>query len=217
VAPHPQADLAGCLAAVAGGAVAVLPGGSPSRLHDGLRVRSHQNGALGQQRLVVPGRTGRRPIMIGARRSRAQQQYDRTARRQVGQLTIHLVAGRLHLGPALQQDRPGAHRATTGCMGPSWTGGRPPATQEDPMSHDHPHDHPADQRTGRARWAWAALTHAVRPHSHDHADSVDDALVTSAAGIRATKVSLAILVDRRAAGGGLPAQRVGRPAGRHHP
>ncbi len=37
------------------------------------------------------------------------------------------------------------------------------------------------------------MTHAVRPHSHDHADSVDDALVTSAAGIRATKLSLVLL------------------------
>jgi cation diffusion facilitator family transporter len=59
------------------------------------------------------------------------------------------------------------------------------------MSHDHPHV-PAEQ-AGPARRAWAALTHAVRPHSHDHADSIDDALVTSAAGIRATKVSLVIL------------------------
>lgn len=65
------------------------------------------------------------------------------------------------------------------------------------MSHDHaPHDHaPHDhalRRGGLAR-AWASLTHAFRPHSHDHVDSVDDALTTSAAGIRATKISLVIL------------------------
>jgi cation diffusion facilitator family transporter len=61
-----------------------------------------------------------------------------------------------------------------------------------PHEHaDHPHAH-AEPR-GRPARTWAALTHAVRPHSHDHADSVDDALVTSAAGIRATKISLVLL------------------------
>jgi cyanophycinase-like exopeptidase len=38
VAAHPQQDLARCLTVVAGAAVVVLPGGSPSRLHDGLRL-----------------------------------------------------------------------------------------------------------------------------------------------------------------------------------
>ncbi len=64
------------------------------------------------------------------------------------------------------------------------------------MSHDHPHEHhhaPTEQHVSPARRAWAALIHAGRPHSHDHADSIDDALVTSAAGIRATKVSLVVL------------------------
>lgn len=60
--------------------------------------------------------------------------------------------------------------------------------REDAVS---PHAHaPAPGPLARA---WAGLTHAVRPHSHDHADSVDDALVTSAAGIRATKISLVVL------------------------
>lgn len=36
VAPHPQDDLDGCLHALADAGVVVLPGGSPSRLHDGL-------------------------------------------------------------------------------------------------------------------------------------------------------------------------------------
>jgi len=35
-APHPQDDLDGCVEAVSQAAVVVLPGGSPSRLHDGL-------------------------------------------------------------------------------------------------------------------------------------------------------------------------------------
>lgn len=68
---------------------------------------------------------------------------------------------------------------------------------------DHGHEHagtgPADDHghahatRGPLARAWAGLVHAVRPHSHDHADSVDDALVTSAAGIRATKISLLLL------------------------
>ncbi|WP_336921251.1 cation diffusion facilitator family transporter [Aquipuribacter sp. SD81] len=57
--------------------------------------------------------------------------------------------------------------------------------------HGHGHGHEPD-RTGVAR-VLGHLTHAWRPHSHDHADSVDDALATSAAGIRATKVSLVLL------------------------
>jgi hypothetical protein len=46
VAPHPAVDLAGCLAAVAGAALVVLPGGSPSRLHDGLRADGARLGGL---------------------------------------------------------------------------------------------------------------------------------------------------------------------------
>jgi len=38
VAPHPQADLEGCLVAVADAGAVVLPGGSPSRLHEALTV-----------------------------------------------------------------------------------------------------------------------------------------------------------------------------------
>ena len=55
VAPHPQDDLDGCVAAVASASVVVMPGGSPSRLLDGLRtdagrlagalVAAHRRGA----------------------------------------------------------------------------------------------------------------------------------------------------------------------------
>jgi cation diffusion facilitator family transporter len=38
-----------------------------------------------------------------------------------------------------------------------------------------------------------AITEVFAPHSHDAADSIDDALESSAAGIRAVKVSLAVL------------------------
>lgn len=58
--------------------------------------------------------------------------------------------------------------------------------------HAHAHDDHQHPRGPLAR-AWSAVTHAFRPHSHDHADSVDTALVTSAAGIRATKISLVLL------------------------
>lgn len=50
--------------------------------------------------------------------------------------------------------------------------------------HDHDHDHDGG---GRLR-AWVA--HLVRPHSHDHADSIDSALTASQEGMRALKISL---------------------------
>ena len=64
-----------------------------------------------------------------------------------------------------------------------------------PHTHDHLHDHSRTRgpEAGPTSRLWQGLVHAVRPHSHDHADSVDNALVTSAAGIRATKVSLVVL------------------------
>jgi len=61
------------------------------------------------------------------------------------------------------------------------------------MTHEHSGDDHQHREVGVPRRLWASLTHAFRPHSHDHADSVDDALVTSAAGIRATKISLVLL------------------------
>jgi cation diffusion facilitator family transporter len=47
------------------------------------------------------------------------------------------------------------------------------------------HDHPRGLR--------GAIREVFAPHSHDVADSIDDALESSAAGIRAVKVSLAVL------------------------
>jgi cation diffusion facilitator family transporter len=52
--------------------------------------------------------------------------------------------------------------------------------------HDHEHDHP-----GGVRGFVASL---FLPHSHDAADSVDSALESSAAGIRAVKISLVALL-----------------------
>jgi cation diffusion facilitator family transporter len=51
--------------------------------------------------------------------------------------------------------------------------------------HAHDHDHPRGLR--------GAINEIFAPHSHDAADSVDDALESSAAGIRAVKISLVVL------------------------
>lgn len=61
--------------------------------------------------------------------------------------------------------------------------------------HDHPHDHdhPHEHGHGHGHGPLAALREVFRPHSHDSADSIDDALQSSAAGIRAVKVSLLAL------------------------
>jgi cation diffusion facilitator family transporter len=66
-----------------------------------------------------------------------------------------------------------------------------PAHDEHEHAHDigrgHGHGHP--QERGR----WAGLRERVRPHSHDAADSVDDALAASGEGIRAVRISLVVL------------------------
>jgi cation diffusion facilitator family transporter len=54
-------------------------------------------------------------------------------------------------------------------------------------SHDHDHG-PA----GQSRWR-ERVAHLLRPHSHDAADSIDDALESSDQGIRAVKISLVAL------------------------
>ena len=51
--------------------------------------------------------------------------------------------------------------------------------------HAHGHDHPHGLR--------GAIHEIFAPHSHDAADSIDDALESSAAGIRAVKISLVVL------------------------
>jgi cation diffusion facilitator family transporter len=51
--------------------------------------------------------------------------------------------------------------------------------------HDRDHDHPKGLR--------GAIKEIFAPHSHDVADSVDNALESSAAGIRAVKISLLVL------------------------
>lgn len=66
------------------------------------------------------------------------------------------------------------------------------------MSHAHEHGHEHDQHHEHEHeHEHGGLLGAVReifaPHSHDHADSVDDALESSQQGIRAVKISLVAL------------------------
>jgi cation diffusion facilitator family transporter len=63
----------------------------------------------------------------------------------------------------------------------------------DPGRHhgdEHEHGHEHEHGGGLKGW----LLSIVRPHSHDAADSVDAALESSAEGIRALKISLAVLL-----------------------
>jgi cation diffusion facilitator family transporter len=60
-------------------------------------------------------------------------------------------------------------------------------TKTEIHSHPHPHDH--DHPHGLRD----AIKEIFAPHSHDSADSVDSALESSAAGIRAVKISLLVL------------------------
>ena len=59
-------------------------------------------------------------------------------------------------------------------------------THEKQQLHDHAHDHDHSGLRGAVREIFV-------PHSHDHADSVDDALEASEQGIRAVKISLVAL------------------------
>jgi cation diffusion facilitator family transporter len=58
-------------------------------------------------------------------------------------------------------------------------------TKTDARPHTHDHGHPPGLR--------GIVQEVFAPHSHDSADSVDSALESSAAGIRAVKVSLLVL------------------------
>lgn len=58
-------------------------------------------------------------------------------------------------------------------------------------AHDHAHEHGHDHPHGGLR---GFLYETFVPHSHDAADKIDDALEGSAAGIRAVKVSLVLML-----------------------
>lgn len=57
------------------------------------------------------------------------------------------------------------------------------------MSDDHDHGHEPKHGGGII----GALRSAFAPHSHDHSDSIDDALTASNEGIKALKISLVVL------------------------
>lgn len=62
--------------------------------------------------------------------------------------------------------------------------------------HQHHHGHEHGYQHGHQhghRGLFGALREVFSPHSHDHADGVDDALSSSAQGIRAVKISLVAL------------------------
>jgi cation diffusion facilitator family transporter len=56
-------------------------------------------------------------------------------------------------------------------------------------THDHDHDHDHDHPKG----LFGVIKEVFAPHSHDASDSIDGALESSAAGIRAVKISLLAL------------------------
>lgn len=59
--------------------------------------------------------------------------------------------------------------------------------------HDHDHDHHHDHHHEHGGGVLAAVRHFFTPHSHDPAAGFDDALESSALGIRAVKISLVAL------------------------
>ena len=63
--------------------------------------------------------------------------------------------------------------------------------QQSHHDHDHPHDHSHDHGEHHDHDSgWRGVRSKFFGHSHDHADSIDDALTRSARGIRAVKISL---------------------------
>jgi cation diffusion facilitator family transporter len=65
----------------------------------------------------------------------------------------------------------------------------------DPTSHDHTHGHGAghDHDHHHPKGLLGVIKEIFAPHSHDASDSIDGALESSAAGIRAVKISLLAL------------------------
>ena len=69
-----------------------------------------------------------------------------------------------------------------------------PAEHEHEREHEHEHEHERRHEHEHSRGGLRQeLQHILTPHSHDHADSIDDALSSTADGIHAVKISLVIL------------------------
>ena len=74
--------------------------------------------------------------------------------------------------------------------------GHPPMTHLHTQSatvHDHAHAHETGHTHDHPRGLRRAIKEMFAPHSHDAADSIDDVLESSSAGIRAVKISLLVL------------------------
>src|SRR5712691_9826978 len=71
------------------------------------------------------------------------------------------------------------------------------ATGHHDHTHGHGHGHEGGENHGRGRGAlggvWGKVAHFFRPHSHEAADKVDAAMESSAEGMRALWISLAVL------------------------
>lgn len=63
-----------------------------------------------------------------------------------------------------------------------------------PHDHSHPHDHDHDHPHEHSSGLRGVLHGLFVPHTHDASDSIDDALEASAAGVRALKISLFVLL-----------------------
>ena len=61
--------------------------------------------------------------------------------------------------------------------------------------HQHEHDHGHSHGHGHRRSVFRRLAHLLAPHSHETADKLDPALESSARGMRALWVSLAVLLS----------------------
>ncbi|MGO8967832.1 cation diffusion facilitator family transporter [Mycobacterium sp.] len=70
-----------------------------------------------------------------------------------------------------------------------------PAGHDHGLDHDHTHGHrhDHDHEHDHSRGLRGAIKEIFAPHSHDASDSIDGALESSAAGIRAVKISLLAL------------------------
>ena len=65
--------------------------------------------------------------------------------------------------------------------------------RHDHGGHGHDHNHGVHGHSHSGHGRFGAIRQLFLPHSHDAADSIDDALESSAAGIRAVKISLVAL------------------------
>jgi cation diffusion facilitator family transporter len=68
-----------------------------------------------------------------------------------------------------------------------------PKSHDHRLDHDHTHGHRHDHDHDHPKGLLGVIKEILAPHSHDASDSIDGALESSAAGIRAVKISLLAL------------------------